>query len=117
MPREHNTQRQFIQAESIVRPIGNKAKAKAEAKCKIKNKAETKISSNNIAKNLVKENPVRLYNLTSYYTQGMGSASPREIRSSEVSLIYYRQTNKIKRIRLDKSDAKISKNAGLLKGG
>ena len=55
MPREHNAQGQFIQAESIVRPIGNEAEAKA--KRQIKNEAETEVSGNNMAENPVKENP------------------------------------------------------------
>ena len=47
----------------------------------------------------------------------MDSASSREIRSSKVNLIYYRQTNKIKYTKLDEPNTKISKDTGLLESG
>ena len=43
----------------------------------------------------------------------MGSASPREIGNSEASLIQYRKIDEVEHARLEKSDAKVSKNAGL----
>jgi hypothetical protein len=51
MPCEQNAQGQFIRAESIVQSIGNKAEAKA------KHTNENEARSDNMAENLIRENP------------------------------------------------------------